>query len=428
MQQKKARSFLSKLKIHRRILLVRFFFTKVPFSVFWKISAILGLITLSITSNYDATASKIALEAAPPPSNYTVSLVVKPMPEEIQPAPVALPVELEPSKTISAAETNPNESFEKWIGHNREEEIKVQENAEKLPPTINSKVSDLITVRTEKDEEAAAMVQSKQELEKDVLKTLAKIPDTVSSEGRINENKNSFTIDRAAPANNLPEESLQPIDKTYDEDVGIRVEVKKSQPKTALLYEQAMEALEAEQYEVAISLFKELHEKRPFDENALFGLAVAYQKNLQREQAKDAYEQLLKINKKSANAINNYLALVGEEAPLSAIEEFKQLQKANPEFAAIPAQIAMLYLKIDKLSEAAEFMSHAVTLEPTNVQYIYNLAIIFDKKGNKKFAASLYGQVLDLAAFNSAALPDSADRIRERMSYISSTAEIEPSH
>ena len=115
--------------------------------------------------------------------------------------------------------------------------------------------------------------------------------------------------------------------------------------------------------------------------------------------------------------MNNFLVLAAEESPDHAIEEFKRLMRSNPEFAPIPAQIGMIYYRQKKYDDAANYLIKAIQLDASNLSYRFNLAVIYDRLGRSRSAARLYQQLLE-AADQGMELPESPDKIQERLSHI----------
>ncbi len=175
----------------------------------------------------------------------------------------------------------------------------------------------------------------------------------------------------------------------------------------------AYEALNMGMYESSISYYKKLLKNNPRDRSALFGLATSYHKSGQYFNAKKAYLELINMDDKFYPAVSNYIILVTEENADDPIPKLVELWKKNPSFSAIPAQIANLYYKENKLDKAIEYYFQAVNLEPDNIEYKYNLAVILEKLGEAKLAAKYYKNLLDEAA-KGKSLPENPLTIRDR--------------
>ncbi len=216
------------------------------------------------------------------------------------------------------------------------------------------------------------------------------------------------------------------VDTTIRRDKGLFVQVKKRDTSAFDNLETAREALEAGQMETAVSLYKRALEKEPANKQALFGLATSYQVSGQIEQARDLYIQLIKMDQNNWPALNNFLVLVSQEAPEDALKHLLSLQTTNPHFAPIPAQIGLIYLKQEKFPEAARYLSQAAVLDPQNMRYRYDLAVLLDHAGDTVSAVKLYEQVLE-AGRQGKELPESPIKIQARLEDLAAQAVAEES-
>lgn len=178
-------------------------------------------------------------------------------------------------------------------------------------------------------------------------------------------------------------------------DKDLIVEVKSIDRSTLKYYKNAKDALSVGQYESAITYFKQLLKKKPNDPKILFGLATAYHKAKQYDNARKAYLETIKLGRDYWPAVNNYLILISEEFPENAEERLKNLWFKNPDFASIPAQLGNLNYEKRNYSVAAEYYSKAVSLDPKNYNYQYNFAVILEKMGDKTSAARVYRKILE---------------------------------
>lgn len=200
-------------------------------------------------------------------------------------------------------------------------------------------------------------------------------------------------------------------------DVAFEVENKIPEESVPQFLDNAYRAMEAGQLEAAAMLYKRVIYSDPENKDALFGLASVYQRTGQLPQARATYSKLLSLDPENWPAMNNFLVLAAEESPDHAIEEFKRLMRTNPEFAPIPAQVGMIYYRQKKYDDAANFLVKAIQLDPSNLSYRFNLAVIYDRLGRSRSAARLYQQLLE-AADQGMELPESPDKIQERLSHI----------
>ena len=185
------------------------------------------------------------------------------------------------------------------------------------------------------------------------------------------------------------------------------------------LLEQGLSALNTGQYEGAMTLYKSVLQKDPRNRDAMFGLATAYQKAGQKVQAREAYSRLLSAYPNYEPALNNILVMASNEAPEDALKELQKLEARNPSFAAVYAQKGAIYAKMGDGANAKTNMIKAANLEPNNIIYLYNLAILVDQMGEIENASSLYNKLLEQSA-KGAQLPVERSQISDRLAYIAS--------
>ncbi len=181
--------------------------------------------------------------------------------------------------------------------------------------------------------------------------------------------------------------------------------------------EQGFKALNTGQYEGAVALYKSALLKDPRNRDAMFGIATAYQKGGQKTQARNAYSALLAAYPAYEPGLNNLLVMASNESPKDALKELDALGARNPNFAAVYAQKAAIYGKMGDNISAKRNLVKALSLEPGNIVYRYNLAILVDKMGEIDVATKLYGQLLDQSA-KGIALPVERSEISDRLTYI----------
>lgn len=173
------------------------------------------------------------------------------------------------------------------------------------------------------------------------------------------------------------------------------------------------------QIEVATHLYEEILYKDPENLDALFALGTIYHMNYQFEDARDKYIEILSINPQHNKALNNFLALLSNEDPSLALAEMKKLEKVNNSISVIPAQIAMIYYKLNDLDNALEYLKKAIYIEPKNTNYRYNFAIMLDKSGYYQHAAMMYRELINIS-YHGYKIPIRVDQLTERILYLSS--------
>ncbi len=207
------------------------------------------------------------------------------------------------------------------------------------------------------------------------------------------------------------EEKALPID--------VKVDVRKPSVDVQYELERAYNALLLGDSEAAVQLYNNVLLNDPNNKQALFGMGATYHRIGQLEKARPYYGRLLKLEPTNREALNNFLALAADEAPQETLNELQLLQKKNPNFSPIPAQMAYIYQKLNMQEQAIDQMVRAVELSPENITYRYNLAVMFDKAGKAQEAVKLYKQILE-ANFRGETIPGNITRIQQRLTFLSS--------
>lgn len=199
----------------------------------------------------------------------------------------------------------------------------------------------------------------------------------------------------------------------YQQEKGLKVEVKDTPIDTLDISKNAYEALRVGQYESAIKYYQQVLEYNPENIKAIFGIATAYQLIKDYENAKEQYLKIIKIDQNFTAAINNYIILVANEDPEKSVKKLQELYRYNPGYPAIPAQLGSIYFKQGDLRKSAELYFAALKLAPENIDYKYNLAVILDNSNEYSDAANFYKMLLDEAA-KGEKLPADVNLIRDR--------------
>lgn len=179
------------------------------------------------------------------------------------------------------------------------------------------------------------------------------------------------------------------------------------------LINRAFDASQAGQFEAAIILYQKVIKMEPDNTNALFAMGALYQRLGQIEDAKREYGQLLRIEPNHERGINNYIALIAEESPSKALGQLKEMERINPSFSPVKAQIGMIYAKAGEFELAEIYLRKAIMLAPEVVNYRYNLAVVMDRADRIQEALQLYRQVLDFAGEELSA--SSSEQIKDRI-------------
>ncbi len=176
----------------------------------------------------------------------------------------------------------------------------------------------------------------------------------------------------------------------------------------------AYNAANAQQYEASIELFKQVIDAEPDNYYAMFSLATIYQKLGQFSKAKALYFKLLQNNPENKEEIiGSVLSLMIEESPKQASYVISRLAMQNPNSAFMASKAAQANAKVKQYDQAISFIRKSLAIEPDNLEYKYNLALIYDEAQDYQKALSSYSDVVKNYKVSANNIP--LDQIRARM-------------
>jgi len=342
--------------------------------------------------------------AAAPVAQVTAETPAAPAAENTNISPP--PVELEKT-TDTVEELTPQEPQAVQLEEPEMQQLAIHEK----PSEADKAYFKLLDKRREKLPESQRLSDTTREAMGELSTTLAPLKKTA------NKSPQYITIERGNTSEPGIEENG--VMKSQSKiDVSVRnVGSNEVVEKTKVKLEKAYKALLVGQTAAAINIYKEVLDREPSSRDAMFGLATAYHKNNQFEQARAIYTDILRVDPSNKEALNNFLVLVAEEAPEDALIELEKLERINSDFSPIAAQIAMINLKLGNPEKAARYLRRAILLSPENISYKYNLAITYDKLGKDEQAVQLYRQIIN-AVRGGAIISGSIDKVIERTTYL----------
>ncbi len=222
-----------------------------------------------------------------------------------------------------------------------------------------------------------------------------------------------FEVDRNVPFEGLP--TGEGVDMS--ESIGANIAIRRQDVDVNYELEKAYNALLRGNTEIAIRIYHDILQAEPSNKHALFGLATTYHKLGMTEKARPVYGRLLEQDPYNTEALNNFLALVGEEAPESAIVYLEDLKMNNRDFSPVYAQLARLYTQQGNHPQAVANMQEAVAMSPENLIYLYNLAVLYDKQGKVNRASVIYRQLIR-AGLDGKDIPATLSDLQKRLTFL----------
>lgn len=239
----------------------------------------------------------------------------------------------------------------------------------------------------------------KQSFAEDLISTsdaISQIEKVLSSPkgSMITKKKSTFQIDRATKEDEEGQKSKK--GKKKSSKIEVKVTKKKENSANRLKEKMAYNAVISSQYEAAAEFYKQILATEPENNYAKFGLGLSYHKLKQYKQAKQIYYDLLTSDIENKDeVISNFLEILIEESPMDARYVLSKLSTENPNTDYILARSALGYNKIGQNDEAIILLKRAVALNPSNMEYQFNLAVILDTNNESSEALSYYKTVLN---------------------------------
>lgn len=137
--------------------------------------------------------------------------------------------------------------------------------------------------------------------------------------------------------------------------------------------------------------------QHPHEKDALLGLAVIAQRNMQTQRAADLYQQVLREDIGNVTAAAGLVSLSVAADPVSAESQLKQLLDLQPNAPEFHHALGNVLARQLRWGEAQQAFFRAFSLDPGNAHYAYNLAVALDHLHQPTQALSYYNKTLQLA-------------------------------
>lgn len=195
------------------------------------------------------------------------------------------------------------------------------------------------------------------------------------------------------------------------------IQIKRTQPETGVnpLLTAAYEAFNAGDLPRAEQGYVQLLATEPGSRDALLGLAVIAQKRNRGDEAGRYYVRLLELDPRDPQANAGLMSLRTQGDPRQAESRLKMLIAQQPDSAVLYFALGNLYAGESRWAEAQQAYFRAVSAEPANADYAFNLAVSLDRLNQGKLAADYYRRSLALASSGAASFDRqrASGRLRE---------------
>ena len=177
---------------------------------------------------------------------------------------------------------------------------------------------------------------------------------------------------------------------------------------TSFVYNAAISATQAKEYDTAIKYYKELRkigytgiETQYLATNKLTGkvenLGSKQQQSLLVKSKQYIKPETKSSESKNAIIVKNIALLLKEQGKTEeAIEALVEARKANPKDLNLLLNEADMYSKLKRMDKFGELMSEAIALDPENPTLYYNLGVVNFNEGRTDEAKKYYKKAVEL--------------------------------
>jgi Tfp pilus assembly protein PilF len=135
----------------------------------------------------------------------------------------------------------------------------------------------------------------------------------------------------------------------------------------------------------------------PKNADAMAGLAVIAQRAGNPAQAADYYLQMLDADPRNAAALSGLINLQSRMDPFDAETRIKQALSTQPDSPALNFSLGNVWARNKRWNDAQQAYFKAVSGDPGNPDYLFNLAVSLEQLRQPKLAANYYAQAVAAA-------------------------------
>jgi tetratricopeptide (TPR) repeat protein len=175
----------------------------------------------------------------------------------------------------------------------------------------------------------------------------------------------------------------------------------------------AYAAYQAGDWATARRDYEQALKNAPANRDALLGMAALEMRAQRGQAAESYYRRLLRANPRDPHALAGILALRGQQIdPVRAESRVKTLLVSDPGADVLNFTLGNEYARQGRWAEAQQAYFKALSADPGNPDFAYNLAVSLEHIGKPKLALEQYRQALALAQQRSPNFDQAAARKR----------------
>ncbi|HZR68304.1 MAG TPA: tetratricopeptide repeat protein [Burkholderiales bacterium] len=160
--------------------------------------------------------------------------------------------------------------------------------------------------------------------------------------------------------------------------------------------QRAYEAFQANDLETARQIYQGVLQREPSNHDALLGMAAIDVRTRNYETAQARYLRLLELDPRDGYAQAGMLAL-SQADPVASESRLKNLLAGQPDSPQLLFALGNQYALQSRWSEAQQAYFRALSADPENPDYAFNLAVSLDHLHQKPQAIEFYRRSLALA-------------------------------
>jgi Flp pilus assembly protein TadD len=151
--------------------------------------------------------------------------------------------------------------------------------------------------------------------------------------------------------------------------------------------------------EAALSLLEEAREEAPDNSRALVLLGPLYAERGRLEEARSVLERAQALGERGPVVRRNLALVYMQSGKLpAALHELESASRDAPDDASIWFSLGNAHLRARNPGEAAAALEKSLELDPDREEALFNLALAYEQRGERRLAAETYRRYLSTGA------------------------------